>query len=283
MSAISEETTVPPQVLLGHHLKSLKLPTFAREYEKVAAECVRAQVDYPRYLLRLCELERIDRDRRNMERRIRQARFPQTKSLDTFDFKAIPSLNKSLVLELARGEWIERRENCIALGPAGTGKTHTALALGLAACQKNYSVLFVTAAALVHELMEARDERRLRALQKQLARVHLLIVDELGYVPFTAVGSELLFEVISRRYENGATLVTSNLPFDEWTSVFGSERLTGALLDRLTHHVHILEMNGESYRLAASKKRTRKASEMAPQNPSNHGHARVEKEATDSE
>jgi DNA replication protein DnaC len=283
MSAISEETTVPPQVLLGHHLKSLKLPTFAREYEKVAAECVRAQVDYPRYLLRLCELERIDRDRRNMERRIRQARFPQTKSLDTFDFKAIPSLNKSLVLELARGEWIERRENCIALGPAGTGKTHTALALGLAACQKNYSVLFVTAAALVHELMEARDERRLRALQKQLARVHLLIVDELGYVPFTAVGSELLFEVISRRYENGATLVTSNLPFDEWTSVFGSERLTGALLDRLTHHVHILEMNGESYRLAASKKRTRKASEMAPQNPSNHGHSRVEKEATDSE
>ena len=283
MSAVSEETTVPPQVLLGHHLKSLKLPTFAREYEKVAAECVRAQVDYPRYLLRLCELERIDRDRRNMERRIRQARFPQTKSLDTFDFKAIPSLNKSLVLELARGEWIERRENCIALGPAGTGKTHTALALGLAACQKNYSVLFVTAAALVHELMEARDERRLRALQKQLARVHLLIVDELGYVPFTAVGSELLFEVISRRYENGATLVTSNLPFDEWTSVFGSERLTGALLDRLTHHVHILEMNGESYRLAASKKRARKASEMTPQNATNHGHSRVEKEATDSE
>ncbi len=271
MSAAVEETTVPPQVLLTHHLKSLKLPTFAREYEKVAFECVRAQVDYPRYLLRLCELERIDRDRRNMERRIRQARFPQTKSLDTFDFKAIPSLNKSLVLELARCEWIERRENCIALGPAGTGKTHTALALGLAACQKNHSVLFVTAAALVHELMEARDERRLRVLQKQLVKVNLLIVDELGYVPFTAVGSELLFEVISRRYEQGATLVTSNLPFDEWTSVFGSERLTGALLDRLTHHVHILEMNGESYRLATSKKRARKTAAMAPADASRDG------------
>ena len=270
MSAVGN-TTVPPQVLLAHHLKSLKLPTFAREYEKVAFECVRDQADYPRYLLRLCELERIDRDRRNMERRIRQARFPQTKSLDTFDFKAIPSLNKSLVLELARCEWIERRENCIALGPAGTGKTHTALALGLAACQKNHSVLFVTAAALVHELMEARDERRLRALQKQLSRVNLLIVDELGYVPFTAVGAELLFEVFSRRYEHGATMVTSNLPFDEWTSVFGSERLTGALLDRLTHHVHILEMNGESYRLAASKKRTRKASAIAEPSTSNHG------------
>ena len=282
MSGI-DDTTVPPQVLLAHHLKSLKLPTFAREYEKVAFECVRDQADYPRYLLRLCELERIDRDRRNMERRIRQAKFPQTKSLDTFDFKAIPSLNKSLVLELARCEWIERRENCIALGPAGTGKTHTALALGLAACQKNHSVLFVTAAALVHELMEARDERRLRALQKQLARVNLLIVDELGYVPFTSVGAELLFEVLSRRYENGATLVTSNLPFDEWTSVFGSERLTGALLDRLTHHVHILEMNGDSYRLASSQKRARKARAIAESSASNHGADNMKGDTTDTD
>jgi DNA replication protein DnaC len=270
MTTITEDVTQPPQVLLAHHLKSLKLPTFAREYEKVAAESTRDQVDYPRYLLRLCELERIERDRRNMERRIRAAKFPQTKSLDTFDFKAIASLNKALVLELARCEWIERRENCIALGPAGTGKTHTALALGLAACQKNYSVLFVTAAALVHDLMEARDERRLRLVQKQLGKVDLLIVDELGYVPFTAVGSELLFEVLSRRYERGATLVTSNLPFDEWTSLFGSERLTGALLDRLTHHVHILEMNGQSYRLASSQKRARKRSALADQESNSH-------------
>jgi len=263
MNSLVNDVTSPPQVLLAHHLKSLKLPTFAREYEKVASECTRDQVDYPRYLLRLCELERIERDRRNMERRIRAAKFSQTKSLDTFDFKAMPSLNKALVLELARCEWIERRENCIALGPAGTGKTHTALALGLAACQKNYSVLFVTAAALVHELMEARDERRLRILQKNLTKVDLLIVDELGYVPFTAVGSELLFEVLSRRYERGSTMLTSNLPFDEWTSVFGSERLTGALLDRLTHHVHILEMNGDSYRLATSQKRARKRGALA--------------------
>jgi DNA replication protein DnaC len=270
MNSVVSDVTSPPQVLLAHHLKSLKLPTFAREYEKVAFECTRDQVDYPRYLLRLCELERIERDRRNMERRIRAAKFPQTKSLDTFDFKAIPSLNKALVLELARCEWIERRENCIALGPAGTGKTHTALALGLAACQKNYSVLFVTAAALVHELMEARDERRLRILQKNLTKVDLLIVDELGYVPFTAVGSELLFEVLSRRYERGSTMLTSNLPFDEWTSVFGSERLTGALLDRLTHHVHILEMNGDSYRLATSQKRARKSGALAQSEPSIH-------------
>ena len=258
MSAGPIPTTVAPQVLLINHFKALKLPTFAREYEKVGADCAREGVDYPRYLLRLCELERIDRERRNVERRIRMARFPVTKSFDTFDFAAVPGLNKSLVVELSRCEWVTKRENVISLGPSGVGKTHIALALGLAACQKAYSVTFTTAAALVHELMEARDEKRLRALQKQLANVKLLIIDELGYVPFTAVGAELLFEVFSRRYENGATLVTSNLPFDEWTSVLGSERLTGALLDRLTHHVHILEMNGESYRLATSKQRQRK-------------------------
>ena len=158
-------------------------------------------------------------------------------------------------------------------GPSGTGKTHVALALGLAACQKGFSVAFTTAAALVHELMEARDERRLRALQKHLNTVKLLIVDELGYVPFTAVGSELLFEVFSQRYERGATLVTSNLPFDEWTSVFGSERLTGALLDRLTHHVHILEMNGDSYRLATAKKAQRRNADEPSVNPRTKGEA----------
>lgn len=264
-------TTVAPQVLLVNHFKALKLPTFAREYEKVGAECAREGIDYPRYLLRLCELERIDRERRNVERRIRLAKFPVIKSFDTFDFAAVPGLNKALVLELTRGEWITKRENVIALGPSGVGKTHVALGLGLAACQKGYSVVFTTAAALVHELMEARDEKRLRILQKHLAHVKLLIVDELGYVPFSAVGAELLFEVFSRRYENGATLLTSNLPFDEWTSVLGSERLTGALLDRLTHHVHILEMNGESYRLAASKQRQRKSNN--PDQPGSRGEA----------
>ena len=260
-------TAVPPHVLLANHLKALKLPSFARDYEKVALESAQDRADYPRYLLRLCELERIDRERRMVERRIRMARFPQTKSFDTFDFLAQPSINKPLVLELARAEWIDKRSNVIALGPSGTGKTHVALALGLAACQKGHSVAFVTAAALVHELMEARNERSLRKIQKQLAGVKLLIVDELGYVPFTAVGSELLFEAFSQRYERGSTLITSNLPFDEWTSVFGSERLTGALLDRLTHHVHILEMNGDSYRLASSRKRQRQPDSKTDKEP----------------
>ena len=216
-------------VLLEHHLKELKLPTILREYGKVAAQCAAEGVDHPGYLLRLSELELIDRHHRMVDRRIKAARFPATKSLDTFDFLAMPSVNKHLVMQLARCEYVDRRENVIAIGNSGTGKTHVALGLGLAACQRGLSVGFTTAASLVHELIEARDERRLLNLQKNLARLKLLIIDELGFVPLSKTGAELLFEV------------------------FGSERLTGALLDRLTHRVHILEMNGESYRLKQSR------------------------------
>ena len=246
-----------PRLLLDHHLKTLKLPTFLRDYAKLARQCAAEGADHVQFLTRLVELELIDRERRMIERRIKAAKFPTTKSLDSFDFKAIPALNKMQVLELARCEWIERRENVIALGPSGTGKTHVALGLGLAACQKGLSTGFTTAAALVHQLMEARDERRLLRLQKQMANQKLLIIDELGFVPLSKTGAELLFEMISQRYERGATLITSNLPFDEWTEVFGTERLTGALLDRLTHHVHILTMNGDSYRLKQSSGRRR--------------------------
>ena len=247
--------TEAPKILLAHHLKTLKLPTFLREYEKVARQCAAEGLDHVQFLSRLIELELIDRERRMVERRIKAAKFPATKSLDSFDFKAIPKLNRMQVLELARCEWIERRENVIALGPSGTGKTHVALGLGLAACQKGMSVSFTTAATLVNELMEARDERRLLRLLKQIVGHKLLIIDELGFVPLSKTGAELLFELISQRYERGATLITSNLPFDEWTETFGSERLTGALLDRLTHHVHIIEVNGDSYRLGQSRSR----------------------------
>jgi DNA replication protein DnaC len=256
-----------PQLLLVHHLKALKLPTFLREYDKLAQQCAAEGVDYPRYLLRLAELELIDRERRMVERRIKEARFPTVKGLDSFDFAAIPSLNKTLVLELARCEYVARRENVIAVGNSGTGKSHIALGLGLAACQKGLSVGFTTAAAMVHELIEARDEKRLLRLQRQLAGYKLLIIDELGYVPLSTTGAELLFEVFSQRYERGSTIVTSNLPFDEWTSVFASEQLTGALLDRLTHHVHILEMNGDSYRLKQSKRRQPPATALTDNQP----------------
>jgi DNA replication protein DnaC len=259
--------TDTPQLLLAHHLKALKLPTFLREYDKLARQCAAEGVDHVRYLLRLAELELIERERRMVERRIKEAKFPAVKSLDSFDYLALPSLNKAMVLELARSEYVARRENIIAVGNSGTGKTHIALGLGLAACQKGLSVGFTTAAAMVHELIEARDEKRLLRQQRQLANYKLLIIDELGYVPLSQTGAELLFEVFRQRYERGATIVTSNLPFDEWTSVFGSERLTGALLDRLTHHVHILEMNGESYRLAQSRRRSRRSPPDTPSDP----------------
>ena len=187
--------------------------------------------------------ELIGRHQRLAERRTRAARFPAVKSLDSFDLPAIPSVNRALVMRLARCEYIERRENVIAAGNSGAGKTH--VALGLAACQRGMSVGFTAAAGLVHERMEARDERR---------RLNLLIIGELGFVPRSRTGAELLFEVFS-------ILVTANLPFGEWTRVFGSERLTGALLDRLTHHAHILEMNGESCRLRRSRENA------APQAP----------------
>ena len=251
-------------LLLEHHLKELKLRTFLREYGRMAAQCAAEDVDHPQYLLRLPELELIDRHQRMVQRRTRVARFPAVKSLDTFDFTAIPSVNKQLVLELARCEYVQRRENIIAVGNSGTGKTHVALGLGLAACQRGMSVGFTTAAGLVHELLEARDERRLLNLQRQLSRLGLLIIDELGFVPLSSTGAELLFEVFSQRYERGSILVTTNLPFDEWTEVFGSERLTGALLDRLTHHVHILEMNGDSYWLRHSRDN---AASQAPEEP----------------
>ena len=256
---MSNEPEMPtpdtPQLLPEHHLKALRLPTILREYDKVARQCAAEQVDFPRYLLRLTELELLDRDRRATERRIRQAKFPVVKSLDSFDFLAIPSLNKTLVLELARCEFLTRKENLLLLGNSGTGKTHLALALGLAACQNGHRVRFTTASALVSELIEARDEKHLLRFQKLLASYELLVVDELGFVPLSKTGAELLFETFSQRYERASTLVTSNLPFEEWTEVFGSERLTGALLDRLTHHVHILEMNGDSFRLKQSRRK----------------------------
>ena len=191
------------QLLLSHHLKALRLPTFLREYDKVSKQCAAEGVDHSRYLLRLAELEVIDRERRMVERRIKQARFPTTKSLDSFEFKSLPSLNKVMVMELARCEYINANENIIAVGNSGTGKTHIALGLGLAACQKGLAVGFVTASSLVHELLEARDDKRLLRLQKQLAKYRLLIIDELGYVPLSPSGAELLFEVFSQRYERG--------------------------------------------------------------------------------
>ena len=240
---------------LAHHLKALRLSTFLNEYDSLAQQCAAEGLDHSGFLLRLAELELIERERRLVERRIKEAQFPAVKSLDSFDFAAIPSLNKGSVLELARGEYAAHRENIILTGNSGTGKTHLAIGLGLAACQKRLSVGFATASSLVHELVETHGEQRILRLHRRLAAYQVLIIDDLGYVPLSIAGAGLLFEVLSQRAERGSTIITSDLPIGQWVSVFGTERLTGALLDRLTYHAHIVEMNGESYRVKTSKRR----------------------------
>jgi DNA replication protein DnaC len=250
---MSTESTV----LLEHHLKQLRLPTVLREYASIAASCTHERADYPTYLLRLTERELLDREKRAAERRLKAARFPITKTVDTFAFDAQPSINDSLVRELLRGDYIAARENVLLIGNSGTGKTHLATALGFAACAQGRKVRFTTVTELVTDLMEARDGHQLKRIQKQMARQDVLILDELGYVPFSKAGAELLFDVVSRAYERQSLIVTSNLPFENWVEVLGNERLTGALLDRLTHRIHILEANGESYRLKDAKRRQR--------------------------
>ncbi len=247
-----------PTVLLEHYLKQLKLPTMLREHAKLASVCQSQRADYQTFLLRLSEREIHDRELRAAERRVKAAKFPVVKTLDTFDFKAQPSINQELVRELIRGEYMDRCENILLIGNSGTGKSHLATGLAFAACQQGRRVRFFTATGLVTQLLEKREERQLERFQKQLERLHLIVLDELGYVPFSKIGAELLFEVVSRAYERTSLIVTTNLPFEAWTEVMGTERLTGALLDRLTHRIHILEANGESYRLRESKGRLKR-------------------------
>ena len=246
-----------PTVLLEHYLKQLKLPAILRDYAAVAAACTQDRADYPTYLLRLVEREMIEREHRAAQRRIKAAGFAVIKTLDTFDFAAQPSINEALIRELARGDYIDNRENVLLVGNSGTGKTHLACGLAFAACARGRRVRFFTVTGLVTRLLEQREERQLERLHRQLERADLLVLEELGYVPFSTAGAELLFEVVSRAYERTSLIVTTNLPFESWPEVLGSERLTGALLDRLTHRVHIVEANGESFRLRESKRRQR--------------------------
>jgi DNA replication protein DnaC len=243
-----------PNLLLRANLKALRLPTMLAEHEKLAEDAAAGNQTFADFLLRLTELELAARSANALAARIRQAEFPVLKELDSYDFTALPTLNKQKILELARCEWIHQHSNCCLVGSVGTGKTHLAISLGLAACRASLRVRYFTAAALVNALEEKQKQYQLDRFLGQLDRVDLLICDELGHRTFSRGGAELLFQVFADRYERKSLLLTSNLAFSEWATIFHGERMTAALLDRLTHRCHIFEMNGESFRFRESMK-----------------------------
>lgn len=234
------------------YLKELRLPAFARMLPETLREAEAQGRSFLEVLRVLLEGELSQRQINQGRRRLREARFPYTKGLEEFDFTANPNLKKPQILSLARGEYLAKRQNIILLGNSGTGKTHLAIALGREACQQGHRVRFYTASALVNELLSAQAELSLTKLEKRWLKYELVIVDELGYIPFSKQGAELLFQFLSLRYERGSLLITTNLDFDRWTEVFGDAQMTTALLDRLTHRAVILVTNGESYRFRES-------------------------------
>jgi DNA replication protein DnaC len=240
--------------LLKAQFRQLRLPTMGREFEKLARDATASSQNYFQFLLRLTESELATRAANAVATRIKNAEFPVLKDFETYDFSLMPQLSKPKILELARCEWIEHKYNCCLVGSHGTGKTHVAVALGQAACRAGLRVRFFTAAELVSQLEKAQKQYTLDRFLGQLERAQLLICDELGYVSLSKGGVELLFRVFGDRYERASVLITSNLPFSDWNQVFQGERMTAALLDRLTHRCHIFEMNGESYRFRESMK-----------------------------
>ena len=242
-------------LLLDTYLKELRLPTFLQNYHKFAEESAQSNHSYDRFLLALAEQEVARRERNRIARRIKAARFPVLKELADFDFSCISSPNKQRVLELARGTYIQKAEPILLVGNPGLGKTHVATGLALAACRQGHRVRFYNAAGLVNELILAQEEHRLSKLLATTLRHHLIVLDELGFIPFSPAGAQLIFQFCSTLYERVAMTVTTNLRFADWTQVFGDERLTAALLDRLTHKAHILEFVGESYRFRERMRR----------------------------
>jgi DNA replication protein DnaC len=245
---------VTTELLLDHLTKQLRMPTVASHYRSLAREAEERNLSYEEYLLALLEAESESREENQKQRRLKQAAFPVHKTLESYDFSLMPSLNRNRFLTLSKGDFVEKKENIIFLGNSGTGKSHLASGLGIEMIKNGYKVKFITAAELVEELLLANEEHKLVALEKRWLKFDVIVVDELGYVPFTKVGSELLFQFFASRYERASVMITTNLEFTEWTSIFGDEKMTAALLDRLTHKAHILLLNGESYRFRQSMK-----------------------------
>jgi DNA replication protein DnaC len=250
------------EAVIGEYLKALKLPAFAAEYRGLVRQATDAGWDYEDFLRELLEAELRSREERTAKRRLKEARFPEVKTLEQLDWEALEGISRHKIMELASCEFLEASADVIIAGPVGTGKTHVAISIGVEAARRRFRVAFYRAAELVRLLTEARDERTLTLLHRRLRRAELLILDELGFVPFERAGGELLFDLISERYEARSTMITTNLSFGEWVQVFGDEKLTTALLDRLGHHAHVLTTKGSSYR---TRKRDRKeVQEMDP-------------------
>ena len=237
------------------NLKALKLSAVLSHLEAQLRQARESKEDYAEFLLNLSELEVTTRMENGRKRRIHEARFPLIKPIETFQFAAAPDLDVRQIRELLGGHYIQEARNVIFLGRSGTGKTHLATALGMEACRQGVRTRFVTGCALANELIEARDERLLSRVMKRYGSYGLLIVDELGYVPFSKEGAELLFQVLAERHEKKSVIITTNLGFGDWTQIFGEPTLTAALLDRITHKAHVINCSWESYRLKDTLKK----------------------------
>ncbi len=248
MSASSKASKVALETVIEARSKELKLPSIGARFKPLAEEVLKAQGTPIEYLAALLEAEAEDRNQRRRERRLKEARFPQIKHLQDFRFSENPEVSKTTISTLARMEWVSRHESVIFIGDSGTGKTMLATTLGVIACQMGLRVRFITLASLANQLMEAREEHELTRIIGRYRRFDLLILDELGYLALPADAAELVFQVLSERNERGSLILTTNLPFGEWTKVFEDARLAKAVIDRLTHNAHIIDTGRESWR-----------------------------------
>jgi len=244
-----------PTLLLESYLKTLRLPAFVQQYRRIAEDAAREQLSYEHFLLALAEQEVQQREAQRRAHCLRAARFPVLKDLADFDFSVVPEVNQQAILELAQGQYIRQAEPILLVGNPGLGKTHLATGLAVAACRQGHRVRFFTAAELVNELIQAQDERRLGRVIAQALKQQVIVLDELGFIPFSSLGAQLIFQYCSALHERVALIVTTNLRFADWTQVFGDERLTASLLDRLTFKGHIVELVGESYRFRTRMQR----------------------------
>jgi DNA replication protein DnaC len=242
------------EILIKENLKSLNLTHMSANIEHLVRQARESGAALDEFLLSLTEYELQIRGENRLKRKLREAKFPLMKTFETFDYSAASGLDKRLFRELESGEYIKKHRNVIFLGKSGTGKTHLATALGICACREGVPTRFTTGCALANELIEAQNERSLSRAIQRYTRCGLLVLDELGYVPFSKEGAELLFQVLTQRHERGSVVITTNLGFADWTQVFGEPTLTAALLDRLTHKAHIINCTWESYRLKETLK-----------------------------